>query len=666
MADNHPDDWVDVAHDGHPDDWEDAPVSAAPEQGVLQTVADQLTHGGLVNSGADEGPAATQGVGTMLSGLVHGHGLSGSYQEGKAARDAVLSARDARLAQGQKDNPVVGGLANVAGALADPSSLAISGTLGKAPALLGKVPLVGKALAGTAKVGLAAAPVGLGAAGTLQGLDEEDPYKKTQLLAGSVPLLAAGGLGAMSKLGAAAMSGPAATARSGVLDGLVDEALPKVQERFKTLQSETSKVPDYRGSAESALKKQNRTDLASLKLEDRTAANGLKADFKAKQGNVSEVPDRFSEARRALEAQIGEQNDAAIKKLKTDAAWTKDLGTSPVGGPRAPSTPGAEPQWTDPAAKMNKEIQDSYALARAHKELGLNLTPEAQQGLANLTPDYEARINAELAKYSGGKANRLQEFRDILEGRAPNPEAPPRAPPKAPQLPFKLKDASDTRAAFDLKPNPLGGFTPAQAPPLKTPANFGVRAVEQGALKPNPLAGFAPKASGFTPRELPPLRTPDQIVGSPVLPPEVMESLQGLDPKPTAASVRPSLEGQVDPKIEQMRSEKGVLRRIGGGAVKGLMTPVNAGIQSGAMLTGNTGYMAPAAAGFGTMGALKTMATDPVVATALSRYSQSGGKNLSAIANFLVGAQGPVLAKKLQFLKQNDPEFAAAVDGGTK
>lgn len=269
--------------------------------------------------------------------------------------------------------------------------------------------------------------------------------------------------------------------------------------------------------------------------------------------------------------------------------------TSPVnGGPsETPSIPGQPDLEAQARGKLGAEAQESYRFLRSKDPLSLKLTPEAEQGVQALLPDYEAGANQSLERFAGGKEARLKALIEELRGASGTNQSV--AKPTGPS-------ASDP---FFLRPDLLP---------------------TTGTLKPNPLAGFTPEAL------------------------------------PTAESVSPQLQPQVQSKLDAMRQEQGLGSRILTGAGKGMLQGAGGNLSAGAVLLGKPELAVAGAA----TGGLKALAKDPVLATSLlepaGRALRANAQLAKRIGGFLAGASGPLFTAKLQFLMQHDPEFKQAVE----
>lgn len=145
--------------------------------------------------------------------------------------------------------------------------------------------------------------------------------------------------------------------------------------------------------------------------------------------------------------------------------------------------------------------------------------------------------------------------------------------------------------------------------------------------------------------------------------PKLFESLSTLKPDPLAG-FNPKPLGpnapQVDAELARLRSLQGPGSRLAGAAARSVTNPL---IGGGAWMLGRPDA-ALAAGGLGAAGAL---VRDPVLATSylepLGRFLQSGTPAAARAAQFLAGAEGPALVKKLEFLMAADSEIKAAVEG---
>lgn len=134
--------------------------------------------------------------------------------------------------------------------------------------------------------------------------------------------------------------------------------------------------------------------------------------------------------------------------------------------------------------------------------------------------------------------------------------------------------------------------------------------------------------------------------------PRLLPTSGTLKPDPLAGLGSPETKAMVAPRVEsalsRMAAEQSPGDRFLGGLGKSFRNPINGGLP--------------------VLGGITNLATDPVLATqVLGRvggWLQSGGAASTRAARFLQGAEGPMLTKKIEFLMQNDPEFAQAVENG--
>ena len=176
---------------------------------------------------------------------------------------------------------------------------------------------------------------------------------------------------------------------------------------------------------------------------------------------------------------VKEQLPAAVKQTEAENAQAaKDLKArfkllqkSVEGvndGPSAPGTPGT-PAAEDLAAiargKLGAEAQENYRYLRSKGDLGLNLNPEAQQGVQALLPDYEAQANENLGRFAQGKEARLKQILATLEAERAAAGTPgsPGATGTSPAAAF-FQHPELLPTTGTLKPNPLAGFEPKPIP----------------------------------------------------------------------------------------------------------------------------------------------------------------------------------------------------------
>lgn len=175
----------------------------------------------------------------------------------------------------------------------------------------------------------------------------------------------------------------------------------------------------------------------------------------------SVLRDLISEFLPQATKEVKAQNTQGARDTRAYAGLLK-RSTSPIGGgdQQTLSIPGQPDLQAQAIGKLGAEAQESYRYLRSKDPLGLKLTPEAEQGVGALLPDYEAGANQSLAKFAGGKEARLQELLAELRGSS---QTANRSVDQPSHLGFFPRpDLLPTTGT--LKPNPLAGFTPKELP----------------------------------------------------------------------------------------------------------------------------------------------------------------------------------------------------------
>lgn len=698
-------------------EWEEIPV--ADGGGEWEAVPD---------AAPAEEPTTGVGRARMLGGLQGATGrfsdeMGAGLQAGLAAVTPGMSAGDtyhealrdnrAEEAKAKKDQPWDYGAASVAGTVASPLNRVL-GPLGlvKGGAVLGGLSALGATEAtdiptqaletlkgaggGMASGGLAGkfpalfpavAGLGMGTAGVLL----DDP----ELAIGGGLSMLTGGAGLGLRGAGGALAKPGQVARKDILGRLTKEALPGAtaavdaenKASTNTLRAQFAEAQRAKSPlSASPVRKAQAEAAAAMDSRNDDAAARFKEHVKALQSETSPVPDYSGEA----SDRVAAENSAKLKGLqasdktaaKDTVAYSKLLkgATSPVrGGSNA--VPPAQDLEASARGLQGNEIKENFAFLRSKDPLGLKLGPEAEAGVQSILPDYEATANQSLGQYAQGKDARLKEILANLEaetaaaGKSPAPAGPSHLGSEQFGKYFPNPELMPSLQSVN-RPNHLAGFepkapsfVPKAAPKVRTPTEIlgsdplGPNRVPLSArLDTSPLRGFVPPESPpQQPAPLPPnLSFPRSFQGIKANP------LAGFTPKPlpTAESLAPSLAGNVGAELARLRGEQGIGSRLLTGAVKSTAHPLVAGGMGGAMYF----HRPELAAAAGVLGAGKALVTDPVLATEVlepvGRLLQGGGPVAERVGRFLQGAEGPMLTKKIEFLMQNDPEFAQAVENG--
>lgn len=487
-----------------------------------------------------------------------------------------------------------------------------------------------------------AAGAGLGEGiGSLTGeTDAEKTKRRTQAAAGLGLTLP----GALRKLASMPFAKRADKAVGEVREGLVNEdhrAAQDVDKAFESGQATRSKALADTERASDDVAYANMDKLARS-LKDRQKGLNSALETEGKKMIRSE-----EESNKALVSAWMKEEAAKRVKASMDAGEDPDPQDLRDLGPEGDLHARA-------LGILGNKVQEAFRYLRSQQGLephGFALTPKAQEGVKATVPDYAAKGNKQLEDLAGGKAAMLEQIKAELAAQAPGPKRASKA--EADSEPPEFDDVVQAQ-----NPRDLYDATPDVDPKTKVPADVQAKLREQ-------------------------FRTEDPNVVDVPLEHLPVKPAPGID-APKFPGVDPTAAEPFDARVaQQLDFGK---ERVKNAAWQGAKT---AWRNPAALATGGGGFYVGALLG-GPAGAATGLAAGPAIGAygAMSRRSDINPNTLkfkfpndaavfyrgltnaingnealrNRLGNFLNVQSADILAQRIQWLLQNDPEVAALAD----